>query len=1562
MEDSALCRASKAVKCVVAPAVKCLVARVRRHCGYVIFSDRRVCKLNVEVKELGDKKDEVQRSIDDARNIMKPIKAMGETWVKEVETVADKARDVLDYDGRAQKTCFYGWLPNPKVRYLLGKKASRMVQNIQKLMGQVEEVDSENPPPGLVGGALYVNSLAGDEGDFITDSRASIFLGIMKALNDEKVKVVGVYGPGGVGKTTLLKIVEEKLNKEGTPFHMIVKSKVSQTPDLTKIQFDIAYALGLKDLKDEPSEEGRRDLLFKRLQTDPSEKVLIILDDLWAELDLKAIGIPLGNESMKCKLLLASRDKRVLEQRMHADQTFHLKSLEEDEAFKLFEKIVSDRLRDDEELKEKAAQVVTKLAGLPLLINSVASTLKYSDVSTWEDMLIKIEDPHNERIVKWSYDHLESEEAKCLFLLCGLIGGTIEVELLLGLGMGLGLFGKFDNNMQSSRNRLNTMLNRLHSFCLLHDGGDGKENVTIHDLYSEVVVSDVFSGRNSLMINNNYGSWPKEKLEKCWACLVNVGSGRLAELILRRFPHVKILMLSEQYDRGDCSKMDFTYMEELRALYLCSMRITSLPSSMEILRNLQSLSINCYVEDVANLGKLKALQILSFTKTRISRLPKEIGELTNLRSLNLNHCYSLKIIEPGALKALINLEELHMRGSFDRWMGKHEMTSKSCGVGLAELKSLTKLASLEISIRQPIILLEDNDLPFENLVRFWINIGNLEGWGYERLAVMKLNLEGCNSILSRNWVQKSLQKTQYLYLCELSESKESAHKLCTKGFQDLKALNVKDSCSIKYIANSPYGLPPFLNLESLFLENLINLEKICHGPIALGCFSNLKTMSIGQCHQLKYLWCISDMQRLVQLEEIKVWECYSMQSIVTHDVGEDIVSADNRVELPNVCRLALCESPNMTSFCIRAEITSEDTPPPIQVLLPRLKSLVMDGLLGLENILYSEPSLKYSDLTSLKIRQSKSTSKSIMKSNWILKLPNLEDAEILSRLTELSLSWLSNLRCMWKQDVQLQGISIFQSLKKLSINNTRLSFLFPVSVAKCLREIRAITVRDCPNMKAVIVDEEGRDEEIDDIIEFPLLEQLSISRCSTEKFFSYPYRKKEPVATTSDSQDACSDSFFDQKVSLPSLKALYFHEVGSLKRIWHGELPRSSLCKLVTLSLGYCSNLLNIFPSTIIGRLLNLKSINVENYPSLESLFDCGSFDANTKHTTILLPELELLTIKEVGKLRCMVKGDSQMILGFPSLKVVDVENCSDMKYLFPNFTATTLEKLEKIDIQQCKQMKEVVLEEEGCRSKAAMTSFPSLAQLRILQCPNFGTFIQSPRSVKKLPMMSFPSLTQLSILQCSNFGAFIQSPITVKRQLGERVEEYDESLQLFNEMVTFPNITSLKIEGLQCKELWNNKIPTDSFQKLESLRLKDCDNLQHVAPCCMWKRLRHCLINLEGIKLRSLVLHDLENLRCIWQFDGLPNVLLPNLRYVEAVKCSRLKMLFPTSTAKFLGQIEELVVESCENMELIASHEQMEEATGTTIALSKLTTLRLFKLPKFRSFLPEEYSLKFPW
>ncbi|KAF8020370.1 hypothetical protein BT93_G0925 [Corymbia citriodora subsp. variegata] len=889
-----------------------LVAPVSRGCGYVIFYNRYVRQLNEEVEKLSDARNRVQHSIDEAQNNMRPIEADVERWMRVGETVANKAFDMLDHDGRAKKTCFCGWLPNPKALYCLGREARRTIEDIQELVARGQ----------------FENLSAGDGDDTITDSRASIFQGIMEALDDEKLKVIGVYGLGGVGKTTLLKEVQKKLGKEGRPFHMIVESIISQTPNLKQIQYVIADALSL-NLKDEPSLNGRADLLRRRLQKDPSEKVLIILEDLWDALDLKAVGIPLGEESRGCKLLLTSRFRDVLEQGMLADRIFRLEGLENDEAFRLFEKTVGDRLKD-EELKQIASKIVKKLAGLPLLIICVASNLKYSTISTWRNALKKLDVPNLEAIVKSSYDHLKSEDAKSLFLLCGLIGGTIQVETLLGLGLGLGLFEAFDDGIENSRHRLNAMLYWLYSTCLLPDGDDDKDNVTINDLFSELAVSTPFRGQNSLMMNTNYDSWSKEKLEKCWAIhLANVDSDRLVELMYCGFPKLKILMLSQskdwyerpthQHDEGDCCRLDFTLMKELRVLYFRSMRITHLPSSMGILENLRTSYLdNCHVEDVAILGKLKALQILSFVGSTISRLPKEIGELMNLRLLNLSNCKELHIIEPGVLKRLINLEELRMKESFDRWMSKDGMPLESHNASLAELKSLTKLTTLEISIPDPTILFKDGDLPFGNLIRFWINIGNVGGREFGGLRNMKLKLGGCDSTLSIEWVQKNLQKTQYLHLDGLKEFKKSAHELCSQGFQQLKHLDIQNSPSIKYIARSSYDTA-FTVLESLFLENLINLEKISHGSVSLECFNKLKAVRIIKCHLLKNLWFLSEMQRLVHLEEIQAFDCDSMQAIIIDDARKVEVAVDNIVELPKVLRMDLHKLPNITSFCIGAE-------------------------------------------------------------------------------------------------------------------------------------------------------------------------------------------------------------------------------------------------------------------------------------------------------------------------------------------------------------------------------------------------------------------------------------------------------------------------------------------------------------------------------------------------------------------------------------------------------------------------------------------------------------------
>ncbi|XVF79320.1 hypothetical protein PTKIN_Ptkin14bG0211900 [Pterospermum kingtungense] len=173
-------------------------------------------------------------------------------------------------------------------------------------------------------------------------SYVSAFDEIMNALKDDKVITIGVWGMGGVGKTTLVTDVGHTA-KALQLFHKVIKVVVSQTPDNEKIQEKIADFLDLnfqKKTKDRKAEE-----LWLRLEKE--EKVLIVLDDMWKELNLKEVGIPILANGKGCRVVLTTRRKPVC-QSMASQVTVILRVLEEDEAWNLFRMKASlDEDKDD---------------------------------------------------------------------------------------------------------------------------------------------------------------------------------------------------------------------------------------------------------------------------------------------------------------------------------------------------------------------------------------------------------------------------------------------------------------------------------------------------------------------------------------------------------------------------------------------------------------------------------------------------------------------------------------------------------------------------------------------------------------------------------------------------------------------------------------------------------------------------------------------------------------------------------------------------------------------------------------------------------------------------------------------------------------------------------------------------------------------------------------------------------------------------------------------------------------------------------------------------------------
>ncbi|KAJ0080317.1 hypothetical protein Patl1_24248 [Pistacia atlantica] len=88
--------------------------------------------------------------------------------------------------------------------------------------------------------------------------------------------------------------------------------------------------------KDEKGEKGKKDEKDMRPM-----KILLILDNVWKDLELKTLGIPSKDDRGGCKLLLTTRDRGVLD-RMASTKNFNMGTLNDEEAWSLFQKMAGN--------------------------------------------------------------------------------------------------------------------------------------------------------------------------------------------------------------------------------------------------------------------------------------------------------------------------------------------------------------------------------------------------------------------------------------------------------------------------------------------------------------------------------------------------------------------------------------------------------------------------------------------------------------------------------------------------------------------------------------------------------------------------------------------------------------------------------------------------------------------------------------------------------------------------------------------------------------------------------------------------------------------------------------------------------------------------------------------------------------------------------------------------------------------------------------------------------------------------------------------------------------------
>ncbi|XP_054794989.1 TMV resistance protein N-like isoform X1 [Prosopis cineraria] len=244
-------------------------------------------------------------------------------------------------------------------------------------------------------------------------SRVKEVTSLLDLWSNEKIKMVGIWGAGGIGKSTIARAVYNSVADyfEGLCFLSNIREKSKSSNGLSHLQEILLKELVMeKDLKLGDMNKGIPIIAHRLYQ----KKILLILDDISKSKQLQALAGRCDWFGSGSRIIITTRNKQLLVSH-EVKSIYHVRELDDEESLQLLNWYAFKKENVEIDYIEVSNRAVLYSCGFPLALEVIGSNLCGKNVNEWNFALDQFERiPHGSvlEVLKLSYDALEEEEKK----------------------------------------------------------------------------------------------------------------------------------------------------------------------------------------------------------------------------------------------------------------------------------------------------------------------------------------------------------------------------------------------------------------------------------------------------------------------------------------------------------------------------------------------------------------------------------------------------------------------------------------------------------------------------------------------------------------------------------------------------------------------------------------------------------------------------------------------------------------------------------------------------------------------------------------------------------------------------------------------------------------------------------------------------------------------------------------------------------------------------------------------------------------------------------------------